>query len=43
MNETDLSVVMTYTDSTTYDKDGSLTQAQAMDELLKNVELYVTA
>ena len=43
MNETDLSVVMTYTDSKTYTKDESLTQAEAMDALLKNVELYVTA
>lgn len=43
MTETDFSVKMTYTDSTVYSKDDSLKQAQAMDELLKNVELYVTA
>lgn len=43
MTETDFSVKMTYTDSTVYSKDDSLKQAQAMDELLKNVDLYVTA
>ena len=43
MTETDFSVKMTYTDSTVYSKDDSLKQAEAMDELLKNVDLYVTA